>query len=159
MGKVMVIAGFVFFSFIFLPNSGACETPILRINCTVHSSYEAFFVRLLEEICKRNAVVLQKNTPPVGRSLIHVNQGLDDGDGPRIAGLSSAFPNIILVPEPFGEFHFGAFIKSPKIKINGWTDLANLNVVYLHGWKIFDNQVHTPNQLSKWTQKTFCSSF
>lgn len=149
MRKNIVIVAIIFIFAFLSPCIGHAEQLKLRINCTIHSPYEAFFVRLLEEICLRNNIDLYRSMPPVGRSLIHVNQGLDDGDGPRIAGLSSAYPNIVCVPEPFGEFHFGAFAKSPKIQINGWAGLAELNVAYIHGWKIFDNQVKTAKSITK----------
>ena len=149
MRKSTVIAAIIFVFASLSPCTGIAEQLKLRINCTIHSPYEAFFVRLLEEICLRNNIVLQRCTPPIGRSLINVNQGKDDGDGPRIAGLSTAFPNIVCVPEPFGEFHFGAFAKSPKFQINGWAGLTGLNVAYIHGWKIFDNQVKSAKSITK----------
>jgi len=132
-----------------MPYAAVAEPVHLRINCTVHSPYEAFFFRLLEEVCSRNKIVLEHNTPPVGRSLILVNEGVDDGDGPRIAGLSSAYPNLVCVPEPFGEFCFGAFARSQNLQIDGWAGLADLNVAYIHGWKIFDNQVKTARSITQ----------
>jgi polar amino acid transport system substrate-binding protein len=131
------------------PCAAGAEPVHLRINCTIHSPYEAFFVRLLEEICPRNNIVLEHNTPPVGRSLTLVNEGVDDGDGPRIEGLSSAYPNLVCVPEPFGEFRFGAFARSQDIRIDGWASLAELNVAYIHGWKIFDNNVKAARSITR----------
>ena len=37
---------------------------------------------------------------PAERSLLNVNLGIDDGNGPRIGGLSRIYPNIRQVPEP-----------------------------------------------------------
>lgn len=125
------------------------EQHILKINCTIHSPYEAFFFRLVEEICSQNSIIVKHNTPPVGRSLIHVNQGFDDGDGPRIHGLSESFPNLICVPEPFGEFLFGAFVRDQNIKITDWSSLDDLNVAYIHGWKIFENNVRDAKSITK----------
>jgi polar amino acid transport system substrate-binding protein len=125
----------------FIPNSLGAEQNILRINCTIHSPYEAFFFRLVEEICSRNSILIAHNTPPAGRSLINVNQGIDDGDGPRIEGLSSNYPNLVCVQEPFGSFMFGAFTRDDRIRIDGWSSLSGLNVAYIHGWKIFDKNV------------------
>lgn len=133
----------------FLPNLFGAEQNSLRINCTIHSPYEAFFFRLVEEICFRNSISIEHNTPPVGRSLINVDQGVDDGDGPRISGLSSTYPNLVCVPEPFGDFVFGAFTKADNIKIDGWSSLSGLNVAYIHGWKIFDNNVALAKSITK----------
>lgn len=128
--------------------SGA-EQKHLNVNCTLHSPYEAFFFRIVEEICSRNNISVIHNTPPVGRSLIQVNEGVDDGDGPRISGISKTYPNLICVSEPFGEFLFGAFVKAENIRIDGWPSLSELNVAYVHGWKIFDNQVTAAKSITK----------
>jgi polar amino acid transport system substrate-binding protein len=134
------------FSFPFV--SGA-EQNHLKINCTIHSPYEAFFFRLVEEVCTRNNITVSSNTPPVGRSLMNVNQGIDDGDGPRIGGLSSTYPNMVCVPEPFGNFVFGAFANKEGIRIDGWDSLSNLNVAYITGWKIFDRRVTKAKSITK----------
>ncbi|MFZ5572138.1 MAG: substrate-binding periplasmic protein [Thermodesulfobacteriota bacterium] len=125
------------------------ERNHLTINCTLHSPYEAFFFRLVEEVCSRNRISVSRNTPPVERSLMHVNQGIEDGDGPRIAGLASTYPNIVCVPEPFGVFRFGAFTRNQQMIIDGWKGLANWNVAYIRGWKIFDNQVSAAKSITK----------
>lgn len=117
------------------------EKTTLRINSTLHSPYEIFFFRLVEEIAVRNGVAVERNTPPVARALTNVNEGIDDGDGPRIAGLSASYPNLIRVDEPFGDFVFGAFARSGDIRIKDWSSLAPLHVAYIHGWKIFDENV------------------
>lgn len=133
----------------FTPFIYGSEQNHLNINCTIHSPYEAFFFRLVEEICSRNNIKVIRNTPPVGRSLIHANEGVDDGDGPRIGGLSKNYPYLIQVSEPFGEFIFGAFAKNKNIRLDGWSGLMNLNVAYIHGWKIFDNKVTNAKSVTK----------
>ncbi|WDP90057.1 MAG: transporter substrate-binding domain-containing protein [Desulfobacter sp.] len=130
------------------------EQKHLNINCTIHSPYEAFFFRLVEEICARNQITVSRNTPPVGRSLIHVNSGIDDGDGPRVMGLSKSYPNLVCVTEPFGEFVFGAFARKENIRIDGWSSLKDLNLAYIHGWKIFDNEVTAAKSITKVKNKT-----
>ena len=134
------------FSFPFLSGAGQNH---LKINCTIHSPYEAFFIRLVEEICARNNISVSSGTPPVGRSLMNVNQGIDDGDGPRIGGLSLTYPNMVCVPEPFGNFVFGAFAKKKGIRIDGWNSLSDLNVAYVTGWKIFDYHVTKAKSITK----------
>ena len=132
-----------------MPFISWAKDKYLAINCTIHSPYEAFFFRLLEEACARNNITVTRSTPPVGRSLINVNEGIDDGDGPRVAGLTSIYPNIVMVPEPFGNFIFGAFSKNKDINIDGWDSLSKLNVAYITGWKIFDRHVKDANSITK----------
>jgi polar amino acid transport system substrate-binding protein len=132
-----------------LPFDSGAEQHQLKINCTLHSPYEAFFLRLVEKICARNGIGVIPQTPPVGRSLLNVNQGIDDGDGPRIGGLSATYPNLVRVPEPFGDFTFGAFAKHKEIRIDGWDSLKQLNVAYITGWKIFDLRVTQAKSITK----------
>ena len=85
MKKKYVIPVIIIVLFIF-PYTGNADPIKLRINCTVHSPYEAFFSKVLEEICNRNNIVFEQCTPPVGRSLINVNDGIDDGEPQSRAG-------------------------------------------------------------------------
>lgn len=133
----------------FVPFMSWAEEKPLTINCTIHSPYEAFFFRLVEEVCARNHVRVTASTPPVGRSLVNVNNGVDDGDGPRIAGLTSTYTHMVRVPEPFGYFVFGAFSKRKDIVVKGWDSLSDLNVAYITGWKIFDHQVKDAKSITK----------
>lgn len=147
--KALIIFCMAMICLAILPKLSGADQSHLRINCTIHSPYEAFFFRLVEEICTRNSIVIKHNTPPVGRSLIRVDQGIDDGDGPRVKGLESTYPNLICVPEPFGNFTFGAFITDKDVKINRWSSLSKLNVAYIHGWKIFEDNVTSAASITK----------
>lgn len=151
--KLVLVLALTLIILSFAFTSGAQENS-LKINCTIHSPYEAFFFRLVEKICARNNVKVIHQTPPVGRSLIRVNQGIDGGDGPRIGGLSSSFPNLVQVPEPFGNFVFGAFAKNRDIHIDGWEGLSGLNVAYIIGWKIFDQKVRHAKSITRVSNKT-----
>lgn len=137
---------------IFPAASSAAEQ--LRINCTVHSPTEVLFVNLVDEIARRANLTIRWQTPPVGRSLLNVNEGMDDGDGPRIEGLEKQYPNMIRVPEPFGHFNFSAFAKDPEIKLDSWESLADYNVAYITGWKIFDINVKQAKSIVKVGNKT-----
>lgn len=132
-----------------VPIVSSADEKELRINCTIHSPYEAFFFRLVQEVCARNNIRVTASTPPVGRSLLNVERGVDDGDGPRIGGLTSTFPNLVMVQEPFGNFIFGAFSKNAHVEIDGWDGLSQLNVAYITGWKIFDNHVKKAKSVTK----------
>lgn len=125
------------------------DSKTLNFNCTIHSPYEEFFTRLAEKACAENGVRVRWSTPPVGRSLLNVNEGIDDGDGPRVAGLSADYPNLVMVPEPIGEFVFGAFATNNDIVIKDWDSLENYNVSYVIGWKIFDTNVKKAKSITK----------
>ncbi len=76
------------------------------------------------------------------RGLQALNQGLDDGNLPRVAGLEALYPNIRQVPGAVMEFHFQLFSQDPNIEISGWSNLKNYAVAYVTGWKILEQNVH-----------------
>jgi len=75
------------------------------------------------------------------RGLQNLNDGIDDGNLPRIAGLEKIFPNIRQVPGKVMDFDFQVFSKNKLLKINGWKSLESLDVAYVKGWKILENNV------------------
>ncbi len=121
----------------------------LRINSTIHSPSEAIFVKNLEEVFKRLGIQMIRQTPPVGRALLNVNEGIDDGDGPRLKLIEGLFPNMIRVPESFGNFHFVAFSNSVTVKTSSWESLVPYHIAYIHGWKLFDAHVVGAKSVTK----------
>jgi len=136
--------------FLFLYLSGPLHaTEKLRINTTIHSPLEQFFIALLEEVALVNHVTIERQTPPIGRSLSNTHQGIDDGEGPRVAGLENTFENLVRVLESFGGFNFVAFAKNQDIRTPSWESLKPYNVAYIQGWKIFDSQVQQARSITK----------
>ena len=86
---------------------------------------------------------------PGERSLINLNQGIDDATFVRIAGLRKSYPNVRIVPEKIMDFTFVAFSKNPTIVLNGWEDLKPYSVAYINGWKIFEQNVKGPKFLTR----------
>lgn len=75
---------------------------------------------------------------PSERSLRFANNGIVNGEGMRVAGLGSRYPNLIQIPETYLQTSFVAFTKDPAIKVNGWDSLRGHRVAFLTGWKIFE---------------------
>ena len=75
---------------------------------------------------------------PSERALQNVNQGIDDGNFSRIAGLEAHYQNLVMVPEPVDEFLFTAFTKIPSLHVQRWDDLKTFNVGLITGWKIVE---------------------
>ncbi len=81
---------------------------------------------------------------PGERALIDANAGVDDGDLSRVKGIGieSAYPNLIMVPEPLTRLDLVAYA-SKRIVAANVDDLARqgLRVAVLLGNKIMDNMV------------------
>ena len=86
---------------------------------------------------------------PAERALLNANKGIDDGDLPRIAGLESLYPNLIMVPESIMDYNFVAFTRNADIKSSGWKGLQPYNVGIITGWKILEKNVVGVHSLVK----------
>ncbi len=86
---------------------------------------------------------------PGERSLINLNDGIDDGTMVRIGGLQKLYSNFRVVPEKIMDWQFVAFTTDPKIKISDWGDLKPYSVTFVNGWKIFEANVTDARQITK----------
>lgn len=83
------------------------------------------------------------------RALANANEGIDDGDFVRIAGLEQVYPNLVRVPEPICVFEFAVFVKDPSIHISGWESLKPYDVGIITGWKILEANIVGTKSLTK----------
>jgi polar amino acid transport system substrate-binding protein len=112
---------------------------------------------LSQEAFRRIGVDFKLVSLPSERSLHSANQGEVDGEGLRVAGLSSQYPNLVQVPERYIGVSFVAFAKDATIKLdNGWDSLKPFSVTFITGWKMFEanasgarvvNKVDKPEQM------------
>lgn len=89
------------------------------------------------------------NHLPSARSLENVSTGVDDGEYARISGLTATNPNLRMVNEKLLDFAFTPFARNPNLQIRDWKDLANYNVAYINGWKIFETEVKNAASILK----------
>ncbi len=75
------------------------------------------------------------------RGLRALDQGLDDGNLPRVAGLEKIYPNIRQVPGKVMDFNFQVFSKNHDVVIDSWESMQNYNVAFVTGWKILEKNV------------------
>lgn len=112
---------------------------------------------LTREALRRLGMTLTFVSLPSERSLHTANLGEIDGEGLRVAGLSTSYPNLIQVPERYIGISFVAFSSKPGIRLDqGWASLAPYSVAFINGWKMFEanasgarviNKVDKPEQL------------
>ena len=111
------------------------------------------------EAFRRLGLDLKVVNNPSERSLQLANQGEIDGEGLRVAGLNTHYPNLLQVPERFTSISFVAFSKNALIKLdNSWENLKPYRVAFITGWKLFEanasgakivRKVDQPEQLFK----------
>nr|WP_319565740.1 transporter substrate-binding domain-containing protein [uncultured Rhodoferax sp.] len=75
------------------------------------------------------------------RSLLNANEGLDDGEAMRVAGLEKLYPNLIRVPEEVIFNDFVAYTTGEPFTTDSWDSLKPYSVTYLIGWKVFEQNV------------------
>jgi len=85
---------------------------------------------------------------PAERGLINANEGIDDGDLSRIAGIEKVYPNLVRVPEKIFTMDFVAFARSDFIKQASWQNLQPYSVVYIKGWKIFEQNLLPQSEIT-----------
>ena len=79
---------------------------------------------------------------PSKRSLYEANRGAADGNFVRTKGISEAYPNLILVPEPISTNVIVAFSRNKNIKVDGWESLLDYRVCWVRNLKDFPS--HQP---------------
>lgn len=112
---------------------------------------------LSKEAFRRIGAEVRLVSLPSERSLHSANQGEVDGEGLRVPGLSSQYPNLVQVPERFIGISFVAFAKDASIHLDqGWDSLKPHRVAFINGWKMFEanasgakvvNKVDKPEQM------------
>jgi polar amino acid transport system substrate-binding protein len=102
-----------------------------------------FFDRLMQALFAPLGYAVTVQKPPAERALMLANQGLDDGDGPRISGLDNEwnYPNLVRVDEKLLDVDFRAFTLDPATDVSCWDDLAGFQVAIVTGWKILEQRL------------------
>jgi polar amino acid transport system substrate-binding protein len=121
----------------------------IKLNTAFVPPVRTIFESLMKEAFKRNDLVVVVQAPPAERALQQANDGTDDGDGPRIAGLSAKYPNLIQVSEKVIDTEFVAFTRSVKFEPNGWESVKPYRVGIVTGWKILEDNLAGAKSLEK----------
>lgn len=105
---------------------------------------------LSKEAFRRIGVDFKLVSLPSERSLHSANVGEVDGEGLRVPGLASQYPNLVQVPERYIGISFVAFAKDASIRLDqGWDSLKPHRVAYINGWKMFDGNAGGAKSVSK----------
>lgn len=105
---------------------------------------------LSKEAFRRIGVDFKLVSLPSERSLHSANQGEVDGEGLRVPGLSSQYPNLVQVPERYIGVSFVAFAKDASIRIDqGWESLKPHRLAFINGWKMFETNAAGAKAITK----------
>ena len=120
----------------------AAERPVLVLNDVNDPPYttperNGFLDVIAGEAFRRVGVELRLVKLPAERGLISANEGSEDGDMARIAGLEKQYPNLIRVPEKLMDWEFSAFSKDRTIP-SAWPTLRQRSIGHIKGWKIYE---------------------
>jgi len=127
-------------------SSHASNETTLILNDPTEAPYttvagDGFFDKIAGEAFRRAGLHLKLVKLPPERGLMNANNGIEDGDLSRIAGLEKKYPNLVRIPEKLIDMDFVAFSrKSTPVKAT-WASLEPFPVGYIKGWKIFETNL------------------
>ena len=107
---------------------------------------DGFFDKIAGEAFRRAGLQLKLIKLPAERGLVNANEGVEDGDLSRIAGLESSYPNLVRIPEKLIDMDFVAFSRKATPAKATWAELEHMPVGYIKGWKIFEKNLPPATQ-------------
>lgn len=127
---------------------------LLRVNTTsapplANDEQTGFHDLLTIEVFRRIGMDADIVWLPGERSLINLNNGIDDATVVRIAGLEGKYPSLRRVPEPIMHWEFVAFTRNTDFETSDWSSLIPYNVAFINGWKILEDNVTGTRSLTK----------
>ncbi|WP_163832136.1 substrate-binding periplasmic protein [Spartinivicinus ruber] len=133
------------------PINGA---SLFKVNTSIKPPFstedqKGFFDYLLKELFNRLDIKVELIRLPAERALHMANDGVSDGEIPRIAGLQKKYQNLIQVPESVIDYHFVGFMRQPVITDMKWGSLKSVKVGMIIGWKIYENNVPPSAEITK----------
>lgn len=94
-----------------------------------------------EELGKRTGLKFVIQPLSGERALLNANEGIDDGDVCRIAGMEKGYPNLVRVPELLMSAKLKVFSRDANFAVTGADSLKPYDVAILTGWKIVEKTV------------------
>jgi len=136
----------------------AVSAETLKINTSIKPPFsterqDGFFDLLLPELFARVGVQIELIRLTSERALKMADEGISDGEVPRIGGLTALYPNLLQVPEPIIDYNFVAFMRKPASTDMSWEKMKGKNVGLIIGWKIYEANVPESALITKVTSQ------
>jgi len=131
-----------------LINMSAMADTVIRLNTTGQpplntAQQDGFMDEVASEAFRRIGIRLKTTRLPAERGLKNSNNGIEDGEMSRVAGLDKIYKNLVRVPEKIMDWEFVAFAYKPISLEQGWSALSGQSVAHINGWKILEKNVPT----------------
>ncbi len=107
------------------------EPPLSNTNQT------GFFDSVAKEAFRRIGIDLQVDLLPAERSLVMSNDGINDGEIARVAGINRLYPNLVKIDEKLYDYEIISFSNN-NIEIKSWEELKPYSVGIVTGWKLVE---------------------
>jgi polar amino acid transport system substrate-binding protein len=133
-----------------LLGAALAQTPLITVSTNNTPLDRKALQELSTEAFRRIGADFKLVSLPSERSLYAANLGEVDGEGLRVAGLSSQYPNLVQVPERFISVSFVAFAKDATLRMDqSWDSLKPYSVAFITGWKMFETNATTARIVNK----------
>lgn len=130
--KYFLILSLPFISWLTLSQTMIINSATLKTHKLIMSNTN---LSLMTEAFNRLGITVEYRYRPDRRSIIEANNGMVDGEFARIATISDQYPNVVIVPEPFGHYEMVAFSLNPEIDLSSYRIGDNdYHIGYMHGW-------------------------
>lgn len=93
------------------------------------------------EAFRRAGLKLKLIQLPAERALKNANNGIEDGEVSRVAGIEKHYKNLVPVREKLVDHHFVAFTRNVDLKSVDWKSLKDYSVGYIRGYKIVERNI------------------
>lgn len=125
----------------------ACAYTLTSADPPDHPRSKAMF-EVLTECFRRLGSTVFIETCPSKRSLHEADCGKADGNFLRTKGITEAYPNLIMVPEPISKNVIVAYSRRSDIVVAGWKSLLPYHVAWVRGWRNCERELADAHHVS-----------
>ena len=108
---------------------------------------------LAKEIFQRIGVSVTLHHVQTERALVNVNNGIDDGNLIRVAGLTRLYPNIRQVPEKLFDYDFVMFTRPDVSRNVSEQELRSSRVGHIRGWKVIEEKFKDYDNIARFVNE------
>ena len=132
----------IILTLLFGATAGMASPAPFAVNTGFTPPVSTIFEQILQEVFARLGRRLDFQEVSAERSLMLVNDGIDDAECCRIpAVVQREYRDLVAVPESVFEARFSAFVTNADVRVGKWDDLKPYSVGTVTGWKILVNNI------------------
>lgn len=124
----------------FFANSAWGADQALKFTTIAGSVNSLIAEKIIREAYQNLNIAIEINPLPAERSIRIANSGEPDGELYRIGGMSSRYPNLIMVPVPVNYLEAAVFTTQPQQQLSSWKELEPLRIGIRRGVKFSERE-------------------